>query len=903
MKQLINLSVFVLLTIILSVSSVYGQSCDTLRNYTPGASYISEPGFDGLGTVSGVPNPSDATDLYDIDAWAEKYELNEEQTIKAVRFHTFGYTNLPNSSLDLVIYADDSGMPGTVLYSQEVAYADLSDPGSWSFIELTTPHAVNGTFWVGYELDATDYFRLYTTEPDNGSFSYFHVSGSGPLNDLWLSFEGYMAPQFDAGGSAFAFDILFSEDENPNPTITIANSEICISGEFEVDADASTGTIDSYVWQITNGTAGGIHEVIEDEGSELTIEPLEDVDVSEQKEIVLIVNGACVSRSTSASITVYPEISATVSLIGEICGHEDGEIEVADVEGGDGTYFYSIDSGDNTQSENTFTDLVAGDYEVQVTDGSGCVFTEDVTVSAIGAEITVSSDTTICEGETATLTATVNGTDVEWFTQGTDNNFTVPAGTGEEISVSPSETTTYRAVLTIPNGDAGEPDCTEEADVTVTVNTPEEITIETSTPVEVCFGETAVIEATGNGSIVWYASDGTEIIAGGEASVNPTTVGTHEYYAVLTDPNGCTDTSSFASVEVKALDDASFSYDLTVLCGDEDNPYSVQPTVIASPGGTFTVVETGLVIDDQTGEINVNESDEGVYTVIYTVNADCENSDTTLITITNPANRNAAFSYVADEFCPGYGNIIPTLDPGASAGVFNAPGLPFNPSTGEIDLNIGVPAGTYTITNTLAISGSCLEVVETFEIEVFEIPSMFIDANPAGNVCAGTEVTLTADIANPNPDNTFQWYVHDGTDFVAITDADEEDYVFTTTDTESYQVKVANATTGCSVTEEITINVNPLPTVDVTDVDVCIGETEATFTAMNIDTDNTIQWYKHDGTDFVAITDADDDILTVDVPTTDTTVSYQIVVTDSDNGCKTTKEVELRVNDSPTVDN
>jgi type IX secretion system substrate protein/SprB-like repeat protein len=89
-------------------------------------------------------------------------------------------------------------------------------------------------------------------------------------------------------------------------------------------------------------------------------------------------------------------------------GSADGVIMITALNG-NGPFQYSIDGGANFQSSNIFNNLPGGDYDVVVTDGSGCTYEETVTVGVcaldIMAEVTNESSDGANDGEfTVTVT-------------------------------------------------------------------------------------------------------------------------------------------------------------------------------------------------------------------------------------------------------------------------------------------------------------------------------------------------------------------------------------------------------------------------------------------------------------------------------------------------------------------
>ncbi|PKR79756.1 hypothetical protein CW751_13605 [Brumimicrobium salinarum] len=394
--------------------------------------------------------------------------------------------------------------------------------------------------------------------------------------------------------------------------------------------------------------------------------------------------------------------------------------------------------------------------------------------------------------------------------------------------------------------------CAYTETVTV-VDTPGE-TITVGAGASICEGASASLTASGNGTIEWF-DNGTSVNTGTSYAPSPTTTTTYD--VTLTDANGCTDTDQI-TVTVNPLEDASFSYASNTICTAGG---MVTPT-ITTAGGTFTYTGSGLVIDPSTGEINSNTSTAGSYDVTYTVTGTCDGAETETITITN--SPDASFSYNNSTYCGNDASVTPTFSSGASAGVFSSTtGLSISSGTGEIDFSNST-AGTYTVTNSIAASGSCPAVSESFTVTINAAPT--VDAGSDQEVCEGTSITLSG-----NGADTYVWDngVTDGASFTPG--------IGTTIYT------VTGTTSGCENTDQVEVVVNANPTINAgADQAVCEGD-DVTLTAAvstgSVTWDNGI-------TDGVAFTPS-------------ATTTYTATV--DNNGCTATDDVTITVNALPTV--
>jgi len=190
--------------------------------------------------------------------------------------------------------------------------------------------------------------------------------------------------------------------------------------------------------------------------------------------------------------------------------------------------------------------------------------------------------------------------------------------------------------------------------------------------------------------IIWYNAAGAIVGYGDTIFVSPTTTTT--YTASLESCDG-TDYEEDVTVTVVNVD-PSFSYDL-FYCTDG----FATPTITGDPGGTFTAVPAGCVIDPVTGVIDLAASIPASYSITYSIGGLCPESASDLVTIiTDP---DASFAYDALSYCPT-GTTLPTFITTASGTFAASPaGLSVDPITGEIDLSTGTVGTTYTITYTV----------------------------------------------------------------------------------------------------------------------------------------------------------------------------------------------------------
>jgi len=384
-------------------------------------------------------------------------------------------------------------------------------------------------------------------------------------------------------------------------------------------------------------------------------------------------------------------------------------------------------------------------YPISVCDMGTAIINID---DAVPLTVNAGPDTDICGGAaSATLTASSangNGT----VTYSWDNG----AGSTASVSVSPATTTTYTVTATDQCGR------TETDQVTVAVGTPPVIDAGTNT--SICAGASTTLTATGGLTYTWDNGLG----AGNGVSVSPAATTTYNVTGVAA--NGCSSTDAItitvtlAPIVNAGLDQTICQGATTAVSGSGAQTYLWNNGV--SNGGSFTPSST------QT------------YTVTGTDAGGCQGTDQVTITV-NPLPAVDAGS--PQSVCQG-GSVILTGS-GAQAYSWNngvSNGVSFTPASTQ----------TYTVTGTDA--NGC---VNTDQVTVTVNTSLIVNAGVDQSVCQGGTITLSG-----SGGVSYTW--NNGiTNSVSFTPASTQTYTVTGTD--------AN---GCQGTDQVVVTVNPLPVVD-----------------------------------------------------------------------------------------
>lgn len=217
-----------------------------------------------------------------------------------------------------------------------------------------------------------------------------------------------------AGCSAVSNEITVNAQASFVPTITAASTTTVCSGAFATLV-ASSGA--SYVWSNGQTTQG--------------------VNVGSNGPITVTVTNSlgCSGTSAPMNVTVLPVPTTTITASGPLTFCEGGSVTLT--AGGANAYIWANNSTSTTQTVST-----PGTYVVTGYSANGCPDLAEVTVvvnEAPAADLILDGNTSLCPGETLTISAQPGNT-YNWTT----------GSSAQEISVTTPGT--YSCVLTSANG-------------------------------------------------------------------------------------------------------------------------------------------------------------------------------------------------------------------------------------------------------------------------------------------------------------------------------------------------------------------------------------------------------------------------------------------------------------------
>jgi PKD repeat protein len=424
------------------VGAAPGTACDTLRNYNPiTEDYAFYNWSTGWGFLPGSGRFS-STNTTLIHQYADRYTAPASTQVRRLRMPIIKAVNSSGNGLVKIrVQQDNAGNPGTVLVTDTLLIADM-DAGFYNEFDFTNPPTVTGNFWVTFEL-------FYGSPQDTVTFMCVDINQRNGTNASGLSTlkcyyggltntTGTWHPTTDINPTIMTslwMDVLTSNGPNPVANFTFSGSAICTGGQITVNGSGSTNT-NSYLWYITDDPFTTVISTHNTAANTFTFNQVAN------RRIYLFADGSCRTDGIYLPVVVNAKPSATCTKTNTTCGQNNGTIVFTSPTGGvPPTYEYSLD-GVNYQASPTFGNLPAGTYVARIrTSGSGCVQTYTRAIAGSTELIaTITPGTTICVGETATITAG-GGITYTWY----DGPSVL--GNTASITVTPGATSQYSCVV------------------------------------------------------------------------------------------------------------------------------------------------------------------------------------------------------------------------------------------------------------------------------------------------------------------------------------------------------------------------------------------------------------------------------------------------------------------------
>ncbi len=518
---------------------------------------------------------------------------------------------------------------------------------------------------------------------------------------------------------------------------------------------------------------------------------------------------------------------------------------------------YLWNNGQTTQTITVTPSSSPSVFTVTVTDATGCTGSQSVPVLPAPSPIIVFSNSTICETESTTLTASGGGT-YQWVT----------GETTPTIVVSPTATTNYFVTVTTPSG------CVGVTNVTVNVrplpvisnvihSNPTTCNVNNGSITVFASGSWSTIEYRINGG-PWQTSNSFPNLGAGTYAIEVRYVGglcpvSYGTQVVLTAP----------------LSPNTNISGVTEVC-------SGQSTTLNASSGVAYLWNTGST----TGSTTFFPASTGVYNVTVTAANGCTGVGSVVVTV-KP-------SPIAQIVAPGGAcaleqTLIQAVDAGPGTtyawnfGPLATPQFPTvrNPSISYAD------SGSMVITLAVTGTNGCISY-DTTGLNVNVEVTAFAGFDQL--VCAGGTVILGGTGSNPTgpPGATYLW-----TPSVGLNDPTVSNPLATPSDSTQYTVNVSFGSCTTVLSLSVNVDVNSVPFADAgPNQSICDGESVQIGGLPTGDAGSYYFWSPSIGLDNPNIANP--------IASPGSTTLYTVTVTK--NGCSRTDQVLVEVRNRPFVD-
>ncbi|MBQ0769440.1 MAG: T9SS type A sorting domain-containing protein [Bizionia sp.] len=287
------------------------------------------------------------------------------------------------------------------------------------------------------------------------------------------------------------------------------------------------------------------------------------------------------------------------------------------------------------------------------------------------------------------------------------------------VDVSASSANTYNITYTT-NGD-----CSNSSTVSLTVNEIDDASFSYSSPSYCVTDVDPIPTVTGEPGGIFTSSPSGLVFDSSSGSVDVSSSVANTYTITYITNGDCINSSS-VSLTINNLDDAGFSYSASAFCVTDSDP---SPTITGLAGGSFTSSPSGLVLDANTGLVDVSASTANTYTVTYTTNGDCANSFSATLTVSlaSLAPTGVSPQTFSSDTNPTFADVVVTGD--------NLQWYDAIMGGNSISMSTGLSDGFYYVSQTP--TGACesdrLEVeiiINTLSVETFTESVFSIYPNP-----------------------------------------------------------------------------------------------------------------------------------------------------------------------------
>lgn len=473
---------------------------------------------------------------------------------------------------------------------------------------------------------------------------------------------------------------------------------------------------------------------------------------------------------------------------------------------GSTSYTYTWKPGNLSGQTVTVKPSSTTEYVMTATDPNGCFETDTVKVTVQGTAVSgsITGDTSLCAGESTTLSVSTNGGsgNYNYRWAGTNN-------TSSSITVTPTSTRTYKVIFEDANNTANTDSVEIRVSVSPTLGAP------ATTGAQRCGAGTlnlTAIKGTNGNTCRWYnnSSGGTALHTGTSYTTSALTSTTSYYVSTYDSLTGCESTTRTQVTATINPVPGSVTVSNGSRCGNGAVVLAVTPGSGGNTARWFSASSGGSALTTSTSYTTPSLSSTTTYYVSsYNASNGCESTNREAIVATiNPVPSTP--SVTGNDRC-GTGSVTLSASPGTNGNT----AIWYTSSTSTIGLDTTTSFSTGSISSSTTYYVSSYHNTTGCESSSRTSVSAIVNSVPAAVTttdnerCGSGSVSLSATIGSNA--TTARWYGSATSSTLLGTGTSySTSSISSTTD---YYVTGYNATTGCESTTrtKVTATINATP--------------------------------------------------------------------------------------------
>jgi hypothetical protein len=457
-------------------------------------------------------------------------------------------------------------------------------------LSVTSGSPGTGGSWVWYASDKTTKVAANPFTPTASATYYVRSENAACGVGAWSSAVQVTVNQLPGTPTGKATPVSVCLGDNQTVTLSVV--------------DGNPGTGGSWVWYASDKT------------TKFTTNPFTPSAAGISTYYVRSEGGVSGAGTWSAGVQVtvnqFPGAPTGTATPSSICSNNTQQVTLSatGTTGTGGSWVWYESDKTTKLAANPFTPTATKSYYVR-SEGATCgvgPWNSAAVVVTVNNPPSISSqptNTTTCSGTNATVSVTATGaTGYQWYSGAVGNGTAISGATSS--SYSTQNAGSYYCILT------GNGCSVTSTAATVTVNTPPSISVQPANK-STCSGTNATVSVTATGATgyQWYrgaVGSGTAINGATSSSYSTLTAGS--YYCILTG-NGCSVTSTAATVTVNSPPSISISGAGTVCSGTDVTLY-----VTTGPGWSYQWTNTAgtqLSVQSNLPFSNIQTTHGGTY--------------------------------------------------------------------------------------------------------------------------------------------------------------------------------------------------------------------------------------------------------------------------------------------------